>query len=90
MVYGRFFNLEIGGEELLCGVPYADLFGHSGQSPTTWYYHEKRNGFELKATEEIKKGEKVHLNFGPKLTNMDSFLIHGFVPEPNEVFETQF
>ena len=30
LVYGRFFNLEIGGEELLCGVPYADLFGHSG------------------------------------------------------------
>ena len=39
LIYDRFFNLDVGGESLLCGVPYADLFGHSGQSQTTWYYH---------------------------------------------------
>ena len=30
LIYSRFFNLEIGGKSLICGVPYADLFGHTG------------------------------------------------------------
>ena len=43
----------------------------------------------MRATADIKKGDKVCLSYRTSVSNMDSFLIHGFVMEPNEVYETQ-
>ena len=46
-------------------VPYADLFNHSMYNPNcTWEYNQISGGFEIHASKDIEKGDKLYFCFG--------------------------
>lgn len=62
---------------------------HKRPKPTTWYYDEVRNRFEVEADIEISVNEEVYNSYGIK-SNCKLLLGYGFVVEDNEDNEYSF
>ena len=66
-------------------VPLADMFNHDvpPAAQTHWLYNDEKKGFEIKACEEIKKGDEVYFSYGDERTNTSLFPTYGFLTIPN-------
>jgi hypothetical protein len=98
MDYEKFYKIFLKYRVLVCSrvfgytknfmeetglVPYADLFNHSNDSNTTWYFNDTRNSFILEATKNIKKGHEIFDSYGGK-TNVQLLMYYAFTI-PNNV-----
>ncbi|MDJ0976065.1 MAG: SET domain-containing protein-lysine N-methyltransferase [Planctomycetota bacterium] len=77
----RSFSVDIDEEEVWVMVPGMDLCNHSSTVRNGYYAEE--HGWQLEATRAWRKGEQIHIHYGPEKTSADFFLYYGFVPEPN-------
>ena len=92
LIHSRSFSLPIGGKKVTCLVPFASMINHKSISTepsdcennkqlTFWSYDRNRDGFMIKAGQDIKKGKEVFFTYGSTKTNLNFFLIYGFVLE---------
>lgn len=73
-----------------CGmIPYADLFNHSENSNTTWYYDDNKKVFVVEAIKNIKKNHEIYDTYGDK-TNIELILYYGFSIKNNKYSELNF
>ena len=79
LIYSRYYNLSVGDQEMVCMVPYADMFNHKDELQTTFSYDNWLEGFRVIAKRNIRKGEEVCSRYGQELTNLSSFLGYGFI-----------
>jgi histone-lysine N-methyltransferase SETD3 len=66
LVCSRVFGYIKNYSEENAMVPYADLFNHSNNSNTKWYFDDKKDSFILEATKNIKKGSEIYDSYGSK------------------------
>ena len=60
-------------------VPQADMFNHAKEPNTSYTFDEN---FELKADQDIKKGEEILGNYGQR-SNHELFFNYGFLEKHN-------
>lgn len=94
LVNSRIFGIKVNDEENDALVPYADMFNFKYQSDmTSWAYSDEREGFVVKAKEDIKEGQEIFVYYGSK-PNWSFFQFYGFVLEDNEndevILEVEF
>ena len=51
-------------------VPLADMCNHEIPEMAQWGYSEEKQGFYIRASRAIKKGEEIYLNYGEELSNL--------------------
>ena len=83
LVCSRVFGYEKRNLDEVGLVPYADLFNHSNDSNTQWYFSDIKNAFILEATKNIKKGNEIYDSYGNK-TNMELLMYYGFTIPNNK------
>ena len=64
-------------------APFADMLNHRRPCSTTWGYDDKREGFVVKATEDLERGQEIFDTYGQK-SNADFFMYYGFLIPQNE------
>ena len=81
----RQYGLNIDGEEKQCYIPFADLINHAQEYKVNaeWMYNDGEDGFIVRATDDIKIGEQIHISYGTDKTNQDLFLNYAFVLDEN-------
>ena len=83
LVNSRIFGTTIDGKEDDSIVPYADMCNCKlGSDMTNWAYNNERQGFEIRANEDINKSSEIYVFYGNK-PNTKFFLFYGFVVENN-------
>lgn len=80
LVSSRNFRLTINGIQSTTMVPLADMLNHSNNALTRWGYSDEKNGYEMKALENIESGTEITDSYGKK-DNHKYFLYYGFVLE---------
>ena len=87
-IFSRSFTIDKNGEYKTMMVPLADMANHytppnkSGYQ-CTWDYCEEKNGFYIKAKENIREGEEVNISYGQCISNSTWFYQYGFIYQPN-------
>ena len=64
------------------------MLDHRNESNAEYDYDRKRNGFVIKATKDIKKGEEVFIHYRGEVKHNNAHLFYGygFVNEPAELY----
>ena len=84
LVCSRLFGFERQGKLDQALVPYADMLNHRKDPQTKWFFCKKRNGFVIKALEDIPRGDEICDTYGNK-SNAAFFINYGFlIPENQE------
>lgn len=89
LVCSRIFGYMRSGKEETGMVPYADLFNHSHDPNTYWYYDDKMKSFIVLATKDIKKNTEIYDSYGEK-TNIELMMYYGFTIKDNEHSKLHF
>lgn len=70
----RNFGVTVNGTNTNVMVPLSDMLNHAKPYQATWTYNNNRGGFEMTATEDIKKDEEIFDSYGSKSSY--NFLLH--------------
>ena len=46
-----------------------------------WVFDKEKNGFVVKAYQDIKRGEEIFIDYGLDKNNIDFFVVYGFLLE---------
>ena len=79
---GKDINGNLKGDETAF-VPYADMLNHRKDPQTKWFFCSKRNGFVIKALEDIPRGSEICDTYGFK-SNAAFFINYGFLIPDNQ------
>ena len=86
IVSSRLFGINIGKVRTDALVPLADMLNHSIPKQTSWYYSVPHDGFMIKSTKKIEKGEEIYDSYGLKC-NSRFLLNYGFTMPENDLNE---
>ena len=59
------------------------MLNHRSDPQTRWFFSAKRNGFIIKALEDIQRGSEIYDYYGSK-SNAAFFVNYGFLIPDNE------
>jgi hypothetical protein len=82
LVNSRTFTI---GEDDSGLVPFADLFNHSNNSNTTWYFDSKLNKFIIKSSKLILPFEEITTDYGHPY-NSELLYTYGFTIDNNDPY----
>lgn len=82
LVCSRIFGYSKKNKDEIGMVPYADLFNHSENPNTHWYFDDKLDSFIVKSTCDIKKNSEIYDSYGAK-TNNELMMYYGFTIKNN-------
>ena len=85
LISSRIFGIEINNENTDAMIPFADLFNHSYNKNTNWYFNDELNCFVVEAIKDINKNEEIFDSYGNK-SNSRFLLNYGFLIEDNNNF----
>jgi len=57
------------------------MINHRSPPQTEWYYDDYKNGYIVKACEDISKGAEVTISYGDHLSAHDIFFRYGFIAD---------
>lgn len=90
LVNSRIFGVKINNVQDDSIVPLADMFNYSHVSNhSQWSFNSTLNGFEVKAKQDIPRGEPIYEGYGLK-HNANYLMFYGFVVENNVSNKTKF
>ena len=64
------------------------MINHSNSNNCGWIFDEKSKTFQVVALKRIKMNSQITISYKTNMSNLDSFLVYGFVQDPNPIFET--
>ena len=76
-VDSRVFSCVRKGKETISIVPYCDLFNHSIDHNTYWYFNDEKNCFEMQAIKDIRANTEILDTYGNK-SNFSLLFFYGF------------
>ena len=85
LISSRIFGIEINNKNTDAMIPFADLFNHSYERNTQWYFDDNLDCFVVEAIKNIEKNEEIFDSYGNK-SNSRFLLNYGFLLENNEKF----
>ena len=85
LISSRIFGIEVENKNTDAMIPFGDLFNHSSERNTQWYFDDNLNCFVVEAIKNIEKNEEIFDSYGNK-SNSRFLLNYGFLLENNEKF----